>query len=146
MPNEKVSILLVDDDEVDIRVVLRAFRKLNLEESVTVVRSGTAALLALRGKNGYRRTRRPCLVLLDLKMPRMSGLQVLEEIRKDPQIRDTIVFVFSTSCADEDRRAAFHHNVAAYLVKSQDDERAIELVTRYIQVAEFPPEIEAPAG
>ena len=139
MSNEKVSILLVDDDEVDIRTMLRAFRKLNLEEAVTVARNGHAALLALRGAGGQSRIRRPCLVLLDLKMPRMGGLQVLEELRKDPEIRDTIVFVFSTSCADEDKRAAFHHNVAAYLVKSRDDEKAVDLVSRYMQVAEFPP-------
>jgi CheY-like chemotaxis protein len=143
-----VSILLVDDDEVDIRVMLRSLRKLNLEDSVTVARNGEAALRALRGKGGQGqgRIRRPCLVLLDLKMPRMGGLQVLEEMRKDPHIRDTIVFVFSTSSAEEDRRAAFRHNVAAYLVKSSDDEKAVDLVSRYIQTAEFPPEIEFARG
>ena len=146
MPNENVSILLVDDDEVDIRVMLRALRKLNLEDSVTVARNGEAALRSLRGKGGQGRVRRPCLVLLDLKMPRMDGLQVLEEMRKDPHIRDTIVFVFSTSSAEEDRRAAFRHNVAAYLVKSSDDEKAVDLVSRYIQTAEFPPEIEFARG
>lgn len=143
MPNEKVSILLVDDDEIDIRAMLRAFRKRNLEDSVTVARNGHAALLALRGAGGHSRIRRPCLVLLDLKMPRMGGLQVLEELRKDPEIRDTIVFVFSTSRSNADKRAAFHHNVAAYLVKSDDDEKALDLVSRYLRVAEFPPDIEA---
>lgn len=142
MPSEKVSILLVDDDEIDIRTMLRAFRKLNLEESVTVARNGRSALMALRGAGGQSRLRRPCLVLLDLKMPRMGGLQVLEELRKDPEIRDTIVFVFSTSCADSDKRAAFGYNVAAYLVKTQDDEKALDLVSRYLRIAEFPPEIE----
>jgi CheY-like chemotaxis protein len=138
MPSEKVSILLVDDDEIDIRAMLGAFRKLNLEDSVTVARNGHAALLALRGADCQSRLRRPCLVLLDLKMPRMGGLQVLEELRKDPEIRDTIVFVFSTSCSESDKRAAFHHNVAAYLVNSTDDEKALDLVSRYLKIAEFP--------
>lgn len=138
MPKAKVSILLVDDDEVDIRAMLSAFQKMNLEDAVTVARNGQAALLALRGADGQCRLRRPCLVLLDLKMPRMGGLQFLEELRKDPEIRDTTVFVFSTSCDEADKRAAFHHNVAAYLVKSKDDEKALDLVSRYLQIAEFP--------
>lgn len=90
-----VHLLLVEDDEVDAEAIKRAFRKRRIANPFTVVRDGIEALEVLRGEDGREPLPRPFLILLDLNMPRMSGLEFLRETRQDPELRDAIIFVLT---------------------------------------------------
>ncbi len=109
-----LNILLVDDDEVDVMTVRRAFQKANITNPLYVASDGVEALEMLRA-NVVPPSRR--LVLLDLNMPRMSGLEFLREVRQDPALAALAVVVLTTSNEDRDRVDAFQLNVAGYLLK-----------------------------
>lgn len=139
METKTVNVLLVEDDEVDAEAVLRAFKKNRICNPVTVVKNGLEALEVLR--NG--KCSRPNLVLLDLNMPRMNGIEFLEAVRHDDDLRDLIIFVLTTSDAERDKCAAYDQNVAGYLVKSKVGEdflHLIEMLGVYWRYVEFPPE------
>jgi len=120
LPHEEVSILLVEDDDVDAKSVLRGLSKLKLINPVVRVKNGLEALTILRGAENeeVRTLQKPYIVLLDLNMPVMGGLDFLKEVRSDELLRGTVIFVLTTSDADEDRVAAYRENVAGYIVKS----------------------------
>jgi CheY-like chemotaxis protein len=114
MDDHALNILLVDDDEVDVMTVKRAFSRANIANKLYVATDGIEALNLLRS-NGIPAARR--MVLLDLNMPRMSGIEVLREIRADPVLHATTVVVLTTSNEDRDRVEAYKLNVAGYLLK-----------------------------
>ncbi len=109
-----LNILLVEDDEVDIMNVKRAFEKNKIANPLYIANNGVDALEMLRNGSipGERR-----IVLLDLNMPRMSGIEMLREIRKDPKLNATPVVVLTTSNDDRDKIEAYNLNVAGYLLK-----------------------------
>ena len=109
-----LNILLVEDDEVDVMNVQRAFRKNNIANPLFVAGDGLDALEQLRGGQVPRERR---LVLLDLNMPRMNGIEFLRELRKDPDLAATPVVVLTTSNEERDRVEAYNLNVAGYLLK-----------------------------
>jgi len=136
-----VTVLLVDDDKVDTMAVRRSFQALNIENPVIEARNGIEALQRLRGDNGYEKVPRPCLVMLDLNMPRMGGIEFLEELRNDPALRRILVFVMTTSAAAEDRMRAYSLNVAGYMLKHRPGQsflKAIGMLQHYWRVIEFP--------
>jgi CheY-like chemotaxis protein len=136
-----VTILLVEDDKVDVMAVRRAFRDLKIANPIIEARDGIEALERLRGENGLEKVPTPCLVLLDLNMPRMSGIEFLEEVRSDPELRTTLIFVMTTSADDEDRTRAYKNNVAGYLLKyrvGQSFLQSIGMLEHYWRVIEFP--------
>ena len=114
---DRVTILLVDDDKVDAMAVKRSFLDLGIDNSMVEAGNEIEALEHLRGENGYEKVPSPCLVLLDLNMPRMGGIEFLAELRRDPALRHTLVLVMTTSAADEDRALAYDQNVAGYILK-----------------------------
>lgn len=109
-----LNILLVDDDEVDVMNVRRAFQKINIANPPFVAGNGIEALALLRGGTIPRERR---LVLLDLNMPRMNGLEFLKALRADPQLASTPVIVLTTSNDERDRMDAYDLNIAGYLLK-----------------------------
>ena len=109
-----LNILLVDDDEVDVMTVKRAFQKANITNKLFVASNGIEALEMLRS-GAIPVTRR--LILLDLNMPKMNGLEFLREVRSDPALATLTVVVLTTSNEDRDRVDAFQLNVAGYLLK-----------------------------
>ena len=109
-----LHILLVEDDEVDVLNVRRAFDKNNITNPLYVAFNGIQGLDMLR-KGEVPKNRR--LVLLDLNMPRMNGIEFLRELRKDSELRSIPVVVLTTSDAEKDKIEAFDLNVAGYLVK-----------------------------
>ncbi|MRG90445.1 response regulator [Polyangium spumosum] len=114
MDNRELHILLVDDDEVDVMTVKRAFQKNRLTNPIHVATNGIEALAKLRdGSIAGRRL----LVLLDLNMPRMNGIELLRELRADPALVSTSVVVLTTSNEDRDKVEAYRLNVAGYLLK-----------------------------
>jgi len=114
MDERSLNIVLVDDDEVDVMTVKRAFAKANITNPIFVATNGLEALELLRS-NRVPPTRR--LVLLDLNMPKMNGTEFLRELRRDPALASTTVVVLTTSNEDRDRVEAYRLNVAGYLLK-----------------------------
>lgn len=111
------SLLLVDDDDVAAEAVVRGLRKHSMECPIVVAEDGRAALQILRGEH-IRKIAKPYLVLLDINMPRMNGLEFLRELRLDASLKGTVVFILTTSGAEADRARAYDENVAGYMVKS----------------------------
>ena len=114
MDDHSLNILVVDDDEVDVMTVRRAFEKANITNPVFVATNGFDALALLRGST-MPATRR--IILLDLNMPKMNGIEFLHELRKDPALASTPVIVLTTSNEDRDRVEAYRLNAAGYLLK-----------------------------
>jgi len=109
-----LNILLVEDDEVDVMNVRRAFQKNNIANPLFVAGDGEEALAKLRGGEVPSERR---IVLLDLNMPRMNGIEFLRELRADPELLRTTVVVLTTSSDERDKIDAYNLNVAGYLLK-----------------------------
>lgn len=136
-----ITVLHVEDDDVDALAVERAFRNVTRAPSILRAKDGDEALEILRGADPTRRLTRPYVVLLDWNLPRMSGGEVLSRIRADRELRSSVVFVLTTSRSADDRRAAYDHNVAGYLVKS---ELGDELTERLALIADYGCLVELP--
>lgn len=137
----EVNILLVEDDEVDVMAVERALKELKIANPLHRAADGIDALEMLRGENGRKKLPRPYIVLLDLNMPRMSGLEFLDELRKDPGLQRSIVFVMTTSAAEEDRVRAYDKCISGYVLKHSAAHSFLDAVTmleHYWRVIEFP--------
>jgi CheY-like chemotaxis protein len=113
-PEKLLNILLVEDDEVDVMNVRRAFQKNHITNPLFVATNGVDALEQLRGGKIPRDRR---IVLLDLNMPQMNGIEFLREIRRDPELNLMPVVVLTTSNDERDRIEAYNLNVAGYLLK-----------------------------
>ncbi|MEM8865338.1 MAG: response regulator [Planctomycetota bacterium] len=143
MSENTVTILLVEDDKIDAEAIRRAFIKARIANPLEVVFDGVEALKRLRGTDGVEKMQQPYLILLDLNMPRMNGIEFLEEIREDDDLRSSIVFVLTTSDDDRDKLAAYDKQVAGYMVKSKAGEDFVKLISmldHYWRVVEMPPE------
>jgi len=118
MTDNQVSILLVEDDYLDIMNVERELKKLNINLPLHVARNGREALNMLHGEGGATKIiPKPSVVLLDINMPRMNGIEFLEAVRRDPEFRDLNVFIMTTSNEESDRLAAQNLNATGYIVK-----------------------------
>jgi CheY-like chemotaxis protein len=113
-----IQIVLIDDDEVDVEAVARLLRVHKLPYSLVTFSNGSDAKAALNGSFGIELLKQPYLILLDLNMPRMNGIELLDWLRDQPNLCRSIVFAFTTSEAQQDCRAAYDRQVAGYLVKS----------------------------
>ncbi len=135
MNGETVNILLVEDDSIDAKAFMRAMGKLKIGNPVLHAKDGVEGLAMLE------KLHRPNLVILDINMPRMNGLELLRKIREHAKLRDTIVFVLTTSNDEKDKFEAYNLNVAGYMLKSDMGNsfvRAVSLVENYWKVVEFP--------
>jgi CheY-like chemotaxis protein len=141
MDYKNVNILLVDDDRVDVLAIKAALEENKIANPVYVASDGIQALDMLRGTNGHERLADPYLILLDLNMPRMNGIEFLHALRDDSILQSSIVFVLTTSNDDRDRISAYKHNIAGYVVKSevgQDFVNLIRLLQDFRLVVQFP--------
>jgi CheY-like chemotaxis protein len=133
-----LNILLVEDDEVDVMNVRRAFKKNNICNPLWVAGNGLDALEMLRTGDMPRERR---LVLLDLNMPRMNGIEFLRELRADPELRSVPVVVLTTSDDERDRVEAYHLNVAGYILKPvtlMNFVEAMATLNKYWSLVEMP--------
>jgi CheY-like chemotaxis protein len=128
MNGREVTILLVDDDDGDTKMVERAFRKAGIANPLIRAVDGVDALQMLRGENGMPPLRRPHLLLVDINMPRMDGLSLIKALRADAKLKSTIAFMLTTSKHDEDKETAYGLNVAGYIVKENAGQGFLELV------------------
>lgn len=140
MQTHPVKILLVDDDDVDTEMVVRGFRNHRIANPITVAENGIEGLKILR-QNGCEPYSKPFLILLDLNMPGMNGFEFLDELRNDAVLRDSIVFVLTTSSAETDRARSYRKNVAGYIVKSDvgpSFKKAVDLLDCYWTTVTLP--------
>lgn len=138
MDGKILNIILIEDDTVDVMNVRRAFERGKITNPLWVAGDGVEGLDLLRG-NQVPRDRR--LVLLDLNMPRMNGIEFLRELRSDVTLRATPVVVLTTSNDDRDKVDAYDLNVAGYLLKPVTFISFVELMTalnRYWTLVEMP--------
>ena len=141
MNTRPINILLVEDDDGDAKAILRAFQKTKIANKILRVVDGIEALDILKGTNGKERIKTPYIMLVDLNMPRMNGIQLIKAVREDPEIHQSIVFVLTTSSRDEDKTASYDLNVSGYIVKStagQDFLNLVNLVDCYWRIVEMP--------
>ena len=140
--NRPLNMLLVEDDELDVMNVQRAFKKNNITNPLHVAGNGIEALAMLRGEPGVTAvppTRR--IILLDLNMPKMGGIEFLRELRKDPELAATTVIVLTTSDEDRDKVEAYKLNVAGYILKPVTLQAFVEIMAtlnKYWTVSELP--------
>jgi CheY-like chemotaxis protein len=139
---KQVNILLIDDDEVDCMNVQRAFKKSNISNPLSIVHNGIDGLDLLRGSNGAKKIDPiPRIILLDINMPKMNGLEFLKELRADPALHSISVFVMTTSNNDKDRFEAYNYNVAGYIIKPISFENfvsAVSILNNFWQLCEMP--------
>jgi len=117
MLDSDVGILLIEDDRVDIMTVQRAFKKNKVSNPLYIARTGVEALGMLKGEGHEKIDPPPGLILLDLNLPRMSGIEFLEKMRKDPELQNIRIIVLTSSNEPRDRDAAFKYEVDDYIVK-----------------------------
>ena len=138
MDDRRLNILLVEDDELDVMNVQRAFKKNNIVNPLHTAGNGLEALEMLRGSSIPKDRR---LILLDLNMPRMGGIEFLRELRADPELKATTVVVLTTSDEERDKVKAYDLNVAGYILKPVTLAAFIEIMAtlnKYWSVNELP--------
>jgi CheY-like chemotaxis protein len=138
MAEKQLNILLVEDDQVDVMNVRRAFERNRIVNPLFVAGDGVEGLQLLRDGSvpGERR-----LILLDLNMPRMSGIEFLRELRRDPQLQHTPVVVLTTSNDERDKIEAYNLNVAGYILKPVTFVNFVEVMAalnKYWSLVELP--------
>jgi CheY-like chemotaxis protein len=135
--SSQFPILLVEDDEIDTATIKRIMRKEQITNPLFCVSDGVEALELLKRKNGEAVISQPCLILLDINMPRMNGLEFLEQLRHDKELKKNITFILTTSGRDEDKATAYDLSVAGYILK-ENMGRLVEMLGRYCQINELP--------
>lgn len=140
------KILLVEDDPNDVELTLSALARNRLANEVVVVRDGQEALDYLFRQGGYasREGHNPPVVLLDLKLPKVSGMEVLERIKTDPSLRTVPVVVLTSSREERDLIKSYNLGTNAYVVKPVDFQEFIEAVKQvglfWAVINQAPPE------
>ncbi len=142
MTEKMMNILLVEDDEVDVMNVQRAFKKNNITNPLFLASNGLEALSILRGSDkqiNIPQARR--IILLDLNMPKMNGIEFLRELRADEKLQSIPVIVLTTSNEDKDKVEAYKLNVAGYILKPVTFSNFVETVAtmnKYWTLVEIP--------
>ena len=134
---QKKPILLVEDDVVDQMTVQRAMKDCSITNRLDIAGDGEEALERLRNSGAER----PCIILLDLNMPRMNGIEFLNVVKKDESLKAIPVVVLTTSKEDNDKIESFKLGVAGYMVKPIDYVRFVDVIKtirRYWTLSELP--------
>ena len=147
---EQKRIVLAEDNANDVELTLTALRENHVVNEVIVVRDGAEVLDYLYRRNGYadRPPGNPALVLLDLKMPKLDGIEVLRQIKSDPAMRSVPVVVLTSSREERDLVRTYDLGVNAYVVKPVDFHEFVEAVKLlggfWAVVNETPPGVPGP--
>jgi two-component system response regulator len=131
MDNNEIEILLVEDNPDDAMLTIAALRKKNLADKLIHLKDGVEALDFIYGTGAYEGRRIdviPKVILLDLKMPRLNGLEVLEKIKSDPQTAMIPVVVLTSSFEDSDVKRAYQLGANSYVVKPVEFDRFVQTV------------------
>ena len=130
MPDETVEILLVEDSAADVELFTHAFERAALTGRLHVVADGAEALefMSSAGRYAGRNSARPKIIVLDLKLPKVDGLEVLKRLKSDPRTASIPIVVFSSSQEERDLTASYKLGVNSYVVKSMDFDHFAESV------------------
>lgn len=134
---EIVNILMVEDDDIDVEALKRLFSKNGIKNPIYHAANGVEALEIMRGENNKDKLPKPYIVLLDINMPMMNGIELLKEVRSDQELKDSVIFILTTSPRDEDINTTYKLNIAGYFLK-QDVKELISLLSLYWTLNEFP--------
>ena len=141
--DQLVEILLVEDNPGDVMLTQVAFREGKVRNNMNVVGDGMEAMQFLRREGKYADAPRPDVILLDLNMPRMGGLEVLAELKDDPDLRRVPVVVLTTSQAEEDIVRSYDLHANCYITKPVDLEKFMSVVKTledfWLEVVRLPP-------
>lgn len=141
---EPVDILLVEDNPGDVRLTEEAFTDASINNDLHVVRDGQEALDFLFQVRDYESAPRPDLILLDLNLPKVDGMEVLEDVKSDPNLRRIPVIILTGSEAEEDIVESYENHSNAYLTKPIDPDEFVTLVQSFEQfwltLVELPPD------
>jgi CheY-like chemotaxis protein len=127
-PSNLVDVLMVEDDEGDVLMTREAFEHYKIRNQLHVVSDGDQALQFLRRTGAYADAPRPGLILLDVNLPRRSGLEVLAELKQDPELLVIPVIMLTTSRAEEDILRSYSLHANAFISKPVDFEHFIEAI------------------
>lgn len=133
MTSAKIEILLVEDNPNDAKLTLRALRKNNLINDVHIAKDGVEALDFIFARNEFAHRSIndvPKVIFLDLKLPRINGIEVLEQIKKNERTRKIPVVVLTSSAEDSDLKRCYELGVNSYIVKPVEFEKFMDAVTR----------------
>ncbi len=138
------SILIVDDSINDAALTVQALAREALDAEIVVVSDGVEAMDYLFGRGNFRMRSpgNPVLMLLDVKMPRMDGLEVLRQVKKHPQLRRIPIVMFTSSCEESDVADSYEHGANAYVVKPVDFDQftsAIHGIRNFWATLNLPP-------
>ena len=122
------ELLLVEDNPGDVRLTIEALKEGKLINNLTVVKDGEEAIAALRRQGKYANSACPDLILLDLNLPRKGGLEVLAEIKQDPDLKNIPVVVLTTSQAEQDVVRSYDLHANCYIVKPVDLDQFMNVV------------------
>jgi CheY-like chemotaxis protein len=139
--NKRYSILLVEDDEVDIMNIQRAFVKNDIKQPFYVARNGVEALEMLRNPEPFNIRVKPQFLIVDVNMPKKGGLELLQDIREDPHLKKLTVFIMTTSNETKDRSTAYEYQAAGYIIKPLSFKEFVETIStlnQYINICELP--------
>jgi len=125
---KEVQILLVEDNEGDIVLTLEALKEAKVLNSVQVVKDGEAALQYIRKEGRYKNTETPGLILLDINLPKVNGMEVLKEIKKNVDLMIIPVVMLTTSDSEKDIREAYQHHANCFITKPVDYQKFIDVV------------------
>ena len=142
MGEKKITLLHIEDDSVDKMVVERVLKKMDIISVVHHAENGEDAINKLKGLNGEEKlSPTPQVILLDINMPKMNGLEFLKELRSDPELKHISVYMVTTSNDESDVAGAYEYNVAGYILKPVDIahfEGTFKLITDFWRLCEFP--------
>jgi CheY-like chemotaxis protein len=137
-----VDVLLVEDDDGDVLMTREAFEHYKIRNTLHVVRDGEQALQFVRRAGDYADAPTPGLIMLDLNLPRRGGLEVLNELKSDPELRVIPVVILTTSQAEEDILRSYSLHANAYVTKPVDFDRFMDVIRQidnfFITVVKLP--------
>ena len=122
------ELLLVEDNPGDVRLTIEALKEGKVINNLTVVKDGEEAIAALRRQGRFANAVRPDLILLDLNLPKKGGMEVLAEIKQDPDLRQIPVVVLTTSRAEQDILNTYDLHANCYIVKPVDLNQFMDVV------------------
>ncbi|MBE9503961.1 MAG: response regulator [Proteobacteria bacterium] len=126
MRQKTIEVLLVEDNPDDVEITKRAFAKGNLLNRLHIVRDGQEALDYLYGQGEYAEVPRPGLILLDINLPKVNGIDVLRKIKKDDDLREIPVVMLTVSKRDEDIVESYDLGVNSYIIKPVEFDKFME--------------------
>ena len=140
--DKSIHFMIIDDDVIDIKDMQRTFKKNNIDNPLHIATNGLEALNKLLGLNGEKKIMpTPQIIILDINMPKMNGIEFMKNIRANKQLKSLLIFIFTTSNSEKDKMEAYNLNVAGYIVKPFQVSQFMEIISslhRYWNLLEFP--------